>query len=405
MRAVFTWEPLPVKMKNEGKPGCLLLCGGKSSRMGRDKAKLIYQNQSFLEIISAKLRKTGMPCYISLADHEEEIPGGFIPLYDAVHDENGSTIGPLGGIYTGLMQCAKDGLSGLFAVPVDAPLFETEILELIAKAHAEEPDADLLIPVTSGGREHPACGYYSLSVMDVMKEMISAHDYRLRTLMNHPLLHCVYVRTQNSSQDRMLSNINRPGDYEALLHEQKKTHIVLQGERNAGKTTLIRKLVKNLNLITGGYATRAVFNEAKGYREIYMYPASYLINEENQDEIAVNKGVLCGTAMNGVRETYPHVFDTYGVSLLETPGNAQLIIMDETGFLENEAYVFQRKVLSVLNGKTPVIAAVKTKDKTSPFLKSIRTHENVRLIEVDEENRDGIYEELIRLFRERKGKA
>lgn len=387
-----------MKMKNEGKQGCLILCGGKSSRMGQDKAKLTYQNRSFLEIICARIKDTGMPCYVSLANYDEQIPAGFIPVYDAVHDENGQTIGPLGGIYTGLKQADKDGLSGLFIVPVDTPLFETEIFELIIKAQEREPDADIFIPVTGDGRIHPVSGFYNVKVTGVMEELIAQHDYRMRSLISHPLLHSAAVVMETAEQERMLRNINSPEDYKALIHTGKQ--IVLQGERGAGKSTLIQRLAKNLNLTIGGYLTKAVYSEEKRCREIYMFPASSLMADENQDETPLCKGRLCGIAMDGVKETYPDVFDTYGVSLLEEAENVQLIIMDEIGFLENEAYAFQKKVLLALDGKTLMIAAIKTKHKTTPFLEAVRSHENVRLIEIDENNRDTVYEELIRELKE-----
>lgn len=385
------------------KSGCLILCGGRSGRMKQDKAKLVYHGESFLEIICKEVRSTGMPRYISLAYDDRQVPADFVGLKDEVCDENGGFIGPLGGIFTGLKQCVRDGLDGIFTVPVDLPLFEKELFELIGKAAETDPRADIYLPVSSDGRIHPAAGYYRTTVIGAAAEQIRAHKYSLMSLAEHPDLRTVFVHTENTGQDRMLMNINTPEDYEALIKKTEgRPHVVLQGEKGAGKSTLIRKLAMELKWSPSGYLTRTVMNNEKGYREIYMYPASYIYDPGDQDMIAAAEGKLCGTAMNKVKEAYPEVFDTYGTQLIHSAADKQLIIMDEIGFMEEKAECFKKAVLSAFDGDTPVLAAVKTKDKISPFLEAVRSHRNARLIEVDETNRDEVYEQLRNLYINRK---
>lgn len=387
------------KMMNEKikeQSGCLILCGGKSRRMKRDKAKLLYQNESFLNIVSAKLRRTAMRCYLSLSDDPEEIPEGFMVLHDEVRDENGMSIGPMGGIFTGLRQCARDGLDGIFTVPVDLPLFETDLFDLLAKAAAEHPQADLCILVSGDERTHPTLGYYRRSVLDTVTKLIDAHDYRLMCLVRHPDVYAVCVHTENKAQDRMLFNVNTPGDYEKL---RRKKHIVLQGEKGSGKSTLIRKIAEQMNCTIGGYLTRAVPDREKGCSEIYIYPAD-LVSEPDQDIIAKTNGKLCAVTENGVKEVCPEVFDTYGTELIHSASDKQLIIMDEIGMLEENSERFKKAVLSAFDGKVPVLASVKAKSRTSPFLETVRSLPDVQLIDLDEEDRDEIAEQLSRQFRE-----
>ena len=386
--------------KDIQRTGCLILCGGRSRRMKQDKAELIWQGESFLEIICAKVRSTGMPRYISLTNNEVRIPADFTALKDEVCDENGAFIGPLGGIVTGLKQCVRDGLDGIFTVPVDMPLFETEIFKRIAEAAKTHPQADIVIMESSDGRMHPTVGYYRSSVMHAAEDLIGEHDYRLMSLIRHPDLRAIFVRTENAEQDRMLLNVNTPADYEALLQKTGfgRKHIVLQGERGAGKSTLIRKLANSMQCTVGGYLTRAVLNPEKGYKEIYMVPASFLYDPGDPDTAASVHGKLCGIAMNGVKEAYPDVFDTYGTQLIRAASEKQLIVMDEIGFMEEKAERFQKAVLSAFGGTVPVIAAIKAKDISTPFLEAVRSHENVQLIELDETNRDELYERLRMLY-------
>ena len=321
---------------NIERSGCLILCGGRSRRMKQDKAELLYHGKSFLEIICDQVRRMGISQYISLAENEKQIPADFIALKDEVRDEDGSFIGPLGGIYTGLNQCVRDGLDGMYTIPVDLPLFEKELFDLITKAAETDPQADLYILVSSDGRMHPAAGYYRSSVLDPARELINRQDHRLMSLLRHPALRTVCVRTETEKQDRMLFNVNTPADYGALIQADKNRtkHIVLQGEKGAGKSALIRKLAEETSCSIGGYLTRAVMNREKGYKEVFMYPAAFLSDPGDQDRIARETGKLCGTTMNKVIETYPEVFDTYGTDLIFSASKKQLIIMDEIGFLE-----------------------------------------------------------------------
>ena len=60
------------------KYGCVLLAGGSGSRMGgRNKAELEYDRVKFAERIEAELSKLGIPCYISAAAYEQDVPEGW----------------------------------------------------------------------------------------------------------------------------------------------------------------------------------------------------------------------------------------------------------------------------------------------------------------------------------------
>lgn len=64
------------------------------------------------------------------------------------------------------------------------------------------------------------------------------------------------------------------------------------------------------------------------------------------------------------------------------------MLMDELGFMENEAELFQEAVIETLKSGVPVLGVVKK--KSSPFLDRVRALAGVRIIEVTEENRDSL---------------
>ena len=86
---------------------------------------------------------------------------------------------------------------------------------------------------------------------------------------------------------------------------------------------------------------------------------------------------------------YPEVFDRLGPPLLMSGG---LLVMDELGFLENDAHRFQAAVLAALDGSTPVLAAVKPKD--TDFLRRVRQHPHGEVFNITPESREALYQRL-----------
>ena len=70
--------------------------------------------------------------------------------------------------------------------------------------------------------------------------------------------------------------------------------------------------------------------------------------------------------------------------------------MDEVGFLENDARVFQSTVLRALDSETPVLAEQIALQLTQAgLLRAVRGHENAELVFIDEQNRDALLEKLL----------
>lgn len=86
-------------------------------------------------------------------------------------------------------------------------------------------------------------------------------------------------------------------------------------------------------------------------------------------------------------------FDRYAPKLLSPVPEGHMILLDELGFMESASEKFCSAVLSLLDGSTPVIAAVKHKD--FPFLQAVRSHPNCRCFHITEENRDTLFPEVL----------
>lgn len=87
------------------------------------------------------------------------------------------------------------------------------------------------------------------------------------------------------------------------------------------------------------------------------------------------------------------VFNGLGCDCLQAPADS-LIVMDELGFMEEEAADFVRGVLRALDGDVPVLASVKARMDVA-FLQAVRTHPKATLFMIDEQNRDALYDQLL----------
>ena len=162
-----------------------------------------------------------------------------------------------------------------------------------------------------------------------------------------------------------------------------KRHLLICGERGVGKSTLIRRLLEHSTREVGGFVTKRLpVADENGFFPIYLYPTLQSEGERRNE--------TCDSC-SSIR--HPEVFDGLGAQLIKSAPSGGIILMDELGFLENDARVFQSAVLCALDGDTPVLAAVKPKD--TPFLRAVRGHENAELVFIDEQNRDALLEKLL----------
>lgn len=114
------------------KPIGIILAGGKSSRMGTDKATLRIGNESLLLRARRTLQDAGCGL-ICLSGHDrlgwsdDTIPDQFLNM------------GPVGGIVSALRWAVENAMSDsrLLFVPVDAPLLSASLLASISEAASE----------------------------------------------------------------------------------------------------------------------------------------------------------------------------------------------------------------------------------------------------------------------------
>ncbi len=168
-----------------------------------------------------------------------------------------------------------------------------------------------------------------------------------------------------------------------------KRHLLICGERGAGKSTLIRRLLEESDLRAAGFVTvRESKADENGCFPVYLHPAA--------KERRCGKENLVGLIGGSGIRRFPEVFDTLGAACIRDSGG-DVLVMDELGFLEDEAEEFQAAALRALEGDKPVIAALKA--KKTPFLDAVRASGKALVVTVDESNRDALFSELLPFVR------
>lgn len=187
------------------KIGCIILAGGKSSRMGADKALLEFEGKNFIRIIAdelsffeEKIIARGNNSSLS------ELEGN---LWKIIPDEYPDH-GPIGGLHAALKECESEAM---FCVSCDIPLMKGELAGKMCDAMGD--DIDAVIAVTDDGKIHPLCGVYQKELYHLMKEHILQDNNRLMSVLKKSRVKYVDLDVATSKQ---LTNVNTRSEYEKL---------------------------------------------------------------------------------------------------------------------------------------------------------------------------------------------
>ena len=161
--------------------------------------------------------------------------------------------------------------------------------------------------------------------------------------------------------------------------------VLICGDVQVGKSTLIRKLTSDLGRTPRGYITIRIPAPEGETSYVYLYDI------ENPPEKIEDAAVIKAIASDSVTD-YPEVLDTMGVEYLNNIPEGELVILDEIGTLETKAPLFQKAVMRILSGNYDVFASVKAQN--TDFLRAVRSHPDCELYIITPENRDELYAQL-----------
>ena len=176
-----------------------VLAGGRSSRMGRDKALLIWQGSTLLESAARKVRQAAGSATI-IGDPEHHGHLGFPVVADRI-----TGLGPLGGLHTVLSTTPADWN---LVVACDMPYLTVEVLEaLLAQIGA----CDAVVPRSLEGRWEPLCAVYHRRLAAAVEAALDRKSLKMQDFVAQ-----VDALAWSAPDSSMFANWNSP--HELPLH-------------------------------------------------------------------------------------------------------------------------------------------------------------------------------------------
>ncbi len=176
-----------------------VLAGGKSSRMGRDKALLLLDGMTLVERALLSLRAVCAQVAIAGGDARLAPFGRVLP-----DDRPGC--GPLGGIVSALEQSA---FAWNLFVPVDVPFVPAEVWRALL-ARAEQGDA--ICVMARGQHVQPLCAAYAKAAAPVLRQELEAGRWKVTAAIGAagPVAYIDFV------EESWFLNVNTPEEFAAL---------------------------------------------------------------------------------------------------------------------------------------------------------------------------------------------
>lgn len=159
----------------------IILCGGKSSRMGFDKSSIRIGNKLLMELIAEELEEV-FDEIILVADNKNKFSN---IKYKVVADQQ-RDCGPAAGILTGLMAAASNRV---FVIACDMPFINKDYIKYMIKVIEEEgPDC---VITKNGHWIEPLYAFYSKNMIDSFEKSINMRNFRLFDIIKKSNVHFV----------------------------------------------------------------------------------------------------------------------------------------------------------------------------------------------------------------------
>jgi molybdopterin-guanine dinucleotide biosynthesis protein A len=193
--------------------GAIILCGGKSSRMGRDKATLPFGPELMLQRVVRLIGETVDVENIVVVGAPDqpmpELPPGVAMAHDAREYR-----GPLEGLATGL-SALEDRVDAVYATGCDVPLLMPGFVDLMFKSLG---DHQIVVPY-DGEYHHPLAAVYRPNILAKIQGLLAAERLRPRFLFDLVSTREIPVDALRVVDPQLLTlkNLNRPEDYLSAL--------------------------------------------------------------------------------------------------------------------------------------------------------------------------------------------
>ena len=202
-----------MKINVDRKRGAIVLCGGKSSRMGQDKATLPFGPELMLQRVVRIITEVIDPTQIVVVAASEQILPELPPQVIVTRDERPNR-GPLEGIAAGL-RSMPNCVEAVYATSCDVPLM---VSEFVAMMFERLGNSEIAVPY-DGQYHHPLAAVYRPRVLALIESLLATDRLRPRFLFDQVTTTEVLVEELRGVDPNLstLMNLNHPEDYQRAL--------------------------------------------------------------------------------------------------------------------------------------------------------------------------------------------
>jgi molybdopterin-guanine dinucleotide biosynthesis protein A len=191
--------------------GGIVLCGGKSTRMGVPKATLPFGTETMLQRV-VRLLGTVVSPVIVVAARDQSLPQ--LPGRVAVARDEREARGPLEGIRAGL-SALPESIDAAYITSCDVPLLVPAFVERMVELMGDHDIAVMEVD----GFPHPLSAIYRRTTLPLAESLLASD--RLRPAFLFDAVRTRRVKPEEmivvDPQLRTLRNLNTPEDYRAAL--------------------------------------------------------------------------------------------------------------------------------------------------------------------------------------------
>ncbi len=185
----------------------VILAGGRSLRMGQDKALLEIDGRTMLARLAGQLAEVADEIVISSNDAARFPALGFPVIPDVYAGQ-----GPLAGLHAAMGSTSR---TLVLLLACDLPCIRSPLLaSLIALA----PGFDAVIPRTTDGAAQPLCAVYRRTCFPSIEAALVRHSNRMTGFLEESPLKVRWVsRAEGGFEDDDLINLNTPNDLDSYI--------------------------------------------------------------------------------------------------------------------------------------------------------------------------------------------
>lgn len=191
----------------------IILSGGKSLRMGSDKALIKVGDETIIERITNLMTSIFSDVFI-VTNTSEDYKFLNIPLYEDIYKNKG----PLSGIHSGLAHSSTDKN---FFISCDLPLITKALIEYIIEFKNEKS----IRYCFADGRHHYLAGVYCKELIPEIERILNVnsnqsekkeHKFSIKSLLKNIEAEIIKVEHLSFYSKNLFFNLNTTEDFEQL---------------------------------------------------------------------------------------------------------------------------------------------------------------------------------------------